>query len=400
MKDTILFETLYAVAVAIGYLLVGYILLRHVKNEAWRRGGFAILNLLAVYVVFFTPDWGDPFQILPRQAGSFVAYVALAILHFLLLSIYQSRRTNGLYMAALWSPVVLLVAVKIQTVFQLAGVSYLAFRMSSTAMETYRDPEFKFDLMSYVGFLFFLPTMSVGPISPLKFHLTGFQNGNVTGLVVARGLGRIVVGYVMFKLLAPAAQQLNYTNLWMDGFKHNIFGFAVASYANLAFLFFNFSGACHMAIGVASILGFPVKENFDNPLLSRSVKDFWNRWHISLSEFVRDLVFTPISLSLTRKLGPDWSLTPTLVAAMITFAVVGLWHGLSVGFFIFGILHGAGFCVNIAFEAILKARKLSRHWVLKTTAWRVFASILTLTYISMTTIFMTAEPFKLLEMLH
>jgi D-alanyl-lipoteichoic acid acyltransferase DltB (MBOAT superfamily) len=395
MLGPIFFNTFFAAAIACFYIILGTCILRLITSEFWRHAGFAILNLSCVFFAFFVPDWSNPLDFDPRQIALLVVYIALASLHHNLLAAFSQKRTRLLYVTALWSPVILLFAIKLQSVFQLIGVSYMAFRMSNAAMEMHRDPEFKVGLVSYMGFLFFLPTMSLGPISPLKLHMRGFQAEHVPGIVVARGLGRILVGYVMFKLLAPVAQQLDYSNLLDDGFKHNAFGFLLASYANLAFLFFNFSGACHMAIGVAAILGFPVKENFDNPVLSRSVKDFWNRWHISLSEFVRDLVFTPLSLTLTRALGPAWSLTATLIAAMATFTVVGLWHGMSKGFLIFGLLHGLGFCFNIIFEDMLRSRKLNRHWLFKTRMWRLFSIILTLTFIAATTIFMTRlNPFE------
>jgi D-alanyl-lipoteichoic acid acyltransferase DltB (MBOAT superfamily) len=153
-------------------------------------------------------------------------------------------------------------------------------------------------------------------------------------------------------------------------------------------MYFNFAGFCDLVIGTAALIGVPVKENFNNPLLSTSLKDFWNRWHISLSEFVRDLVFTPLSLALVRRFGLRAALPASMIAAVLTFVVIGLWHGAQWGFFYFGLMHGLGFAANLLWESLtrLLPKNASAAWKRSGVA-AVLGWALTLVFVACSMIF-------------
>ena len=97
-----------------------------------------------------------------------------------------------------------------------------------------------------------------------------------------------------------------------------------------------------MAIGAAGLMGIPVPENFDNPILARNMKEFWNRWHITLSVWMRDLVFSPLSKFLVRFMGVQLANHAVAIAILVTFLLVGIWHGVGWNFVAFGLAHALG----------------------------------------------------------
>jgi alginate O-acetyltransferase complex protein AlgI len=106
-------------------------------------------------------------------------------------------------------------------------------------------------------------------------------------------------------------------------------------------LYFDFSGYSDMAVGCAWTLGIDIPQNFDAPYISRSITEFWKRWHISLSNFITDYLYTPILRSLGKA-----TITTSVIAVLIAMAIAGLWHGPAWTFVIFGTLHGCALAIN------------------------------------------------------
>ena len=111
---------------------------------------------------------------------------------------------------------------------------------------------------------------------------------------------RVLVGAVKFKFFGPLLNQLTYSGLLLDGHPHLWVDLPIAAVAYYLYLYCNFSGFCDIAIGGAGLMGIPVAENFANPFAARNMKDYWNRWHITLSLYMRDVVFSPLSKALVR----------------------------------------------------------------------------------------------------
>lgn len=112
-------------------------------------------------------------------------------------------------------------------------------------------------------------------------------------------------------------------------------------------LYFDFSGYSDMAIGVFKIFGYDVKQNFNLPFVARNISDFWDRWHISLSTWLNEYVFNPLSIYFKRKVArlpkekrSKYKMLPTYAALLITFLVSGLWHGAGFTFIVWGLCHG------------------------------------------------------------
>lgn len=123
------------------------------------------------------------------------------------------------------------------------------------------------------------------------------------------------------------------------------------------FLYCNFSGYIDIVIGIAQLIGIKLPENFDRPFSADSFIDFWNRWHITLSTWLKTYVYTPLVMGLMIRF-PDESLAPVwgVIAFFVTFFLVGAWHGQTSAFLFFGVLQGLGVSINKLYEIALVAR--------------------------------------------
>jgi D-alanyl-lipoteichoic acid acyltransferase DltB (MBOAT superfamily) len=116
----------------------------------------------------------------------------------------------------------------------------------------------------------------------------------------------------------------------------------MAGYGYTVQLYFDFSGYTDIVIGIACLLGFSIAPNFNKPFSSTNITDFWRRWHLTLSAWLRDYLFTPMSLKLR-----NWGSLGLMLAVMITFIICGFWHGASLTFIVWGGLHGIAMAWDI-----------------------------------------------------
>jgi D-alanyl-lipoteichoic acid acyltransferase DltB (MBOAT superfamily) len=118
----------------------------------------------------------------------------------------------------------------------------------------------------------------------------------------------------------------------------------------------DFSGYSDMAIGVGKLLGFSITRNFNNPFFALNVADFWRRWHMSLTSWITDYVFTPLSFQFRR-----WGKAGMILAIIINMVVVGLWHGANWTFVVFGLYHGLLFVPLVLSGAFMKKDQLKTN---------------------------------------
>jgi D-alanyl-lipoteichoic acid acyltransferase DltB (MBOAT superfamily) len=239
------------------------------------------------------------------------------------------------------------------------GISYLSFRLVRLVQEVRNDEVQMPSIWEYLSFAFFVPTLSVGPISPYSRFIGSLTNPNRQKTPLGRSLLRIVVGLTKYLFLGTLVSQFTYSGLLLDGHPHAMIDLFIAIPAYAIYLYCNFSGYCDMAIGVSGLLRIEVAENFDRPFLSRNFQEFWTRWHITLSMWIRDLVFTPLSKSLIRRFGPKSANHAIAASIMISFLIVGIWHGKGLNFLVFGALQGAGL-VTVHYYTVWLKRRLGR----------------------------------------
>ena len=326
-----------------------------------REAVFAALNLGAVFWFLF---YGGKSHYVAR----FIFYIGLITVQFIMLRLF-AKREGGLPWLAFFTPILALIIVRyvpgvayvklghafgvtLKGVPELIGISYLAFRTSRLVLEV-RNGDVKIpNFLEYLNFCFFLPTMSVGPINSYANYRRGFEKP--LEYPIGRCVLRILVGFVKFIFLSTLLDRLSYTGLLRDDHLHHWIDLPVAMLFYYLYLYCNFSGFCDMAIGAAGLIGIAVPENFDNPMGARNVKIFWNRWHITLSQYMRDLVFAPLSKYLAGVLGPANVNHAVAISIMVVFLLIGVWHGVGWNYAAFGVAHGIGLVINHYYTVGLK----------------------------------------------
>ena len=359
-------QTFSTPLIILGYLLVARACLS-LKHDDWKYFLFAATNVAGIVLLF---DWSAGRG---KAIVFLIAYLLLVGFHFLMLQLFARRQGWWPWLAFI-SPIAALIAIRYMPFLWdsawrilhinfdrpvaefFIGISYMAFRLSHLALEVRNGLVKKPTLAEYFGFAFFLPTLVVGPINPYSVHHESITSPDREVTPIGRSLLRIVVGATKFQFLANILNQLSYGGLLLDGYPHAPVDLLIAGVAYYLYIYCNFSGFCDMAIGAAGLLGIHVKENFQNPLAARNVKDFWNRWHITLSIYTRDMVFSPLSKYLVRKMGAQNANHAIALAILAVFLIVGVWHGLGWNYLLFGAVHAAGVIVNHYYGIWLKKR--------------------------------------------
>ncbi len=145
-----------------------------------------------------------------------------------------------------------------------------------------------------------------------------------------------------------------------------------------------------MAIGVARFWGIRLPENFNWPFVSRNLSEFWKRWHITLSQILRDYLFYPLSLAVKRRKffrRHRGRRGPLRAFAVITFLIAGIWHGAGLNYIIFGLLHGIGLAVVALLQRYSGASRFVSWWNTSRTGYAL-ATAITFSYVTLTLIFM------------
>ena len=217
-------------------------------------------------------------------------------------------------------------------------------------------------------FISFFPTILSGPI--LKAHdfipqIASRQK--ITKERLTRGVWLIAIGLFMKLCLADrlgvSVDKVYATPLVFSG--ATLF---ITSVSYSLQLFFDFAGYSNMAIGVATILGFDISANFNLPYMATNPSEFWNRWHISLSSWLKEYVYIPLG-------GNRKGITRTYINILLVMIVSGLWHGSTINFLIWGILHGVGQMVH---RAVFGKRKDAKS----TGAVRILSMILNFLFVN------------------
>lgn len=219
------------------------------------------------------------------------------------------------------------------------GISYIIFRCLQIIIEISDGLIDEVDPLSTLNFLLFFPTFSAGPIDRsrrFEGDLRASRSREEIAKLFAEGLKKFIIGYgYKFVISMMFFQRMSYYvsgNEWQIIVKYGFYyGF---------YLFFDFAGYSLMAIGTGYMLGFQIPENFNQPFRATNIKDFWNRWHMSLSFWFRDYLFTPLVLMIRkRKWIKDKQFT-AMTAYLVNMTVMGIWHGLSSYYILYGVYHG------------------------------------------------------------
>ncbi|MEK6374526.1 MAG: MBOAT family protein [Acidobacteriota bacterium] len=223
------------------------------------------------------------------------------------------------------------------------GISFYVFKTMSYTIDVYRRTQTaERDLLRFTTFVVFFPELVAGPIvraSRLLPQLARDHRFSYQRMV--SGLTLIASGYVRKVAIADSIAPLVDVR-FAHPEAHNAWSLLIGVYLYAFQIYCDFSGYSSIAIGLARILGFDFGINFDRPYFSRSFSEFWTRWHISLSSWLRDYLYIPLG----GNRGGTWRTYRNL---MITMLLGGLWHGASWTFVFWGVLHGTYLVVERAF---------------------------------------------------
>ena len=272
------------------------------------------------------------------------------------------------------------------------GISYMSFKTIQIMLEISDGLiKEKISIKDYLQFLLFFPTVSAGPIDRSRRFLKEINEvmPRKEYLELAGdGVYRIVLGLLYKVVLSTYVYQmilaLSNTGTVVYSIKY--------MYLYTLYLFFDFAGYSLMAVGSSNILGIQTPMNFNKPFLSVDIKDFWTRWHITLSTWLRDFVFSRVLMQVIRKKWFKNRLHNATYAYMVNMLVMGFWHGLSVSYIVYGFYHGilmAGFEVYQKKSNFYKKNK-NKKWY-KLLSWFVTMNLVMIGFF-----IFSGEPYKIL----
>ena len=263
------------------------------------------------------------------------------------------------------------------------AISFFTFTQIGYIVDVSRDPELHYGFLDYVVFVVFFPHLIAGPIVRHWEIIPQFAKRTLragsTDLAV--GSAFFLMGLYKKVLLADAAAV--YANAiygaaaagrtlpWFDAWLGTV-AYAIQIY-------FDFSGYSDMAIGLARLFGIKFPCNFDSPYRADSIGEFWRRWHMSLTRFLRDYVYIPLG-------GNRRGASRQLYNILFTFFLSGLWHGAGWTFVIWGLLHGAFLGAQTGWRKLTGAL----HWKLQHWSYRGACLLLTFTLVQFTWVFFRA----------
>lgn len=240
------------------------------------------------------------------------------------------------------------------------GVSFFTFKLISYIIEIHRENIKPCeDLISFSTYISFFPTIMSGPIDrPNKFLPQLETNRQFNYYNVSEGCKRILWG--LFEKMCIADRLSSYTDAVFNNYSHhNTTTLIVASIFYAFQLYTDFAGYSDMAIGVGRILGIRIQENFRRPYFSQDISEYWKRWHITLTTWLVDYLFTPLNIKFRNfkgQLGIN-------LAILINLIAIGMWHGANWIFALYGLYHGILLvCINLTNK---RRRKIEKKYRLK-----------------------------------
>jgi len=233
------------------------------------------------------------------------------------------------------------------------AISFFTLQQIAFLVDSYEGLIKEKNFLNYATFVSFFPQLIAGPIvyhnemmhqfTNLKKKVINYKN-IITGLFIfSIGLFKKVVIADTFAAWATngfdVSSSLNFFEAWFTSFSYTFQ------------LYFDFSGYTDMAIGAALLFNINLPQNFNSPLKSTSIIEFWSRWHITLTRFITTYIYTPIVRSFE-----NLSFSKAMIATFVTFLISGLWHGASWMFVIWGGLHGLALVINHIWRKKLKIK--------------------------------------------
>lgn len=332
-----------------------------------------VLNLFSFAIPMIILSW-----ILPKKyvllsqiviTGLFILYmspISLSVLTLITVgNYYVLHRSNFsekikigfslLFLVILIFTVKIVIAIDQDWIVPL-GISYYSFRNIHYTLEYYKGKIKNESWLFYFAYNFFLPVIIVGPINRYSDFVKDWQRRRFDGDYFSTGMQRIlygtskivIVGNYFFTFKTKAfIENIDPTYVWLKNYLETL-RFVLNAY-------FQFAGYSDVAIGISLVMGYRIAENFNYPFLATNMRDFWTKYHMSLSSFCKDYIYTPIA-SYFRK---------PLFGLLATMLIIALWHEISVRYLVWGFLQALGISLSSFFQNTSKS-------IITTTLGRLF----------------------------
>ena len=269
-------------------------------------------------------------------------------------------------------------------IFLPVGISFFTFQSLSYTIDVYRGKIKPLDnLLDYAFYVSFFPQLVAGPIVRASDFIPQIRKPlNVTREMLGMGLWFIIIGLFKKAVISDYISANFIDRVFADPTLYSGVENLLSLYGYSVQIYCDFSGYSDMAIGLALLMGFKFNINFNSPYKSASISEFWRRWHISLSTWLRDYIY----ISLGGNRCAKWRQYLNL---FITMFLGGLWHGASWNFVIWGSLHGLALIVNKAWSNITRGIAFFRS-----KGWKVFAILLTFHFLLFTWVLFRNKEFS------
>jgi len=349
------------------------------EKPAWRR--FILFLANVAFVLSLSHD--------PKDLAPFFMFLVVG---FIAIKVVERIKGQGVYTLMLVLVLLLFCWLKqyafvphglfLPYVYLTVGLSYVFFRVLHLVIEAHDDNlPGRLDPYAYFTYTMNFACLISGPIQLYRDYL---ETESLDPLAIdlpaiGSALGRIVLGFfkvtVLSAPLAGAQDRIVAIVLGHDATLAPILCVVLLLLLFPTYVYLNFSGYTDVVVGVARLLRLRLPENFDKPFAATGFMDFWSRWHMSLSNWIREYVYSPLLIALMRRF-PARRVEPYLAvfSYFVTFFLVGVWHGQSSEFVVFGVLNGLGVSVNKLYQDLM-IRRLGRPAYRKLNAHPIYRSI-------------------------
>jgi D-alanyl-lipoteichoic acid acyltransferase DltB (MBOAT superfamily) len=265
----------------------------------------------------------------------------------------------------------------LNTIILPLGISFFTIQQIAYLVDAYRGELGKHNFIDYCLFVAFFPKLISGPIVRFNEIMPQIVRPHLPGITKQKmAVGITIVIFGLFKKVILADNIGIYADSVFGAVMGNPISFFDAWIGALAYtfqLYFDFSGYCDIAIGIALMFGIRLPLNFFSPYLATSIIDFWRRWHITLSRFIRDYLYIPLG-------GNRKGFSRQILNLLVVMAIAGLWHGAGWTFIVWGTLHGLYLAINHVWRRLTKkSRQAEKSHTIWGNAISIFVTFIAVT---------------------
>ena len=357
-------DPLYVLVLFVALIPVVVSMLAFGKRLQWYQ---LIISFIFLYITFSGPS--------ARQGIALIGYVIFEAFLVGWYFYYRQKRNNSwIFYVTVLVAIIPLIFDKVtpaldhrQSIFSFLGLSYLTFRTVQMIMEMRDGVITEYHPWRFIQFLIFFPTISSGPIDRYR----RFESDLLTPPdrekyleLLQKGVNNIMIGclykFILAYLFGSVAKP--YIEQGINNYTGSIQIWCLIGYMYVYTfdLFFDFGGYSRFAVGISYLMGYDVPINFNKPFAAWNIKEFWNRWHMSLSFWFRDFIYMRLMYTLLKKKIFKSRIVASNVGYFALFLIMGFWHGLTWYYIAYGLYMATAICIN---DAWLRYKRKHRQQI-------------------------------------